>query len=119
MTATFDEALRAWQDEDTGTFTQAVARALADLGTRGLPLQAALRISSYALDAPIEVTVLRTESRGRAIEVRAGIFYTGIIAGCSCADDPTPVTPQNEYCEILLTIDRHTAKAGIVLLEQD
>ena len=32
------------------------------------------------------------------LRVKAGIFYTGIIAGCSCADDPTPIDELNEYC---------------------
>jgi hypothetical protein len=34
------------------------------------------------------------------IQVKAGLLYTGIIVGCSCADDPTPVDEINEYCEM-------------------
>ncbi|WP_296802845.1 hypothetical protein [Thiolapillus sp.] len=50
------------------------------------------------------------------ILVRAGLFYTGIIAGCSCADDPGPVEEQNEYCEISVTIGKHSGKASLTLI---
>ncbi|MEZ5541890.1 MAG: hypothetical protein R3F42_07590 [Pseudomonadota bacterium] len=49
------------------------------------------------------------------IHARAGLFYTGIIAGCSCADDPTPVEEQAEYCVVDITIDRLTGAATIRL----
>ena len=50
------------------------------------------------------------------IHVKAGIFYSGIIAGCSCADDPTPVDEQNEYCEVQFEINKKTAEATVALL---
>jgi hypothetical protein len=45
-----------------------------------------------------------------------GVFFSGIITGCSCADDPTPVETQNEYCELLFAIDKATAETTITLL---
>jgi hypothetical protein len=48
--------------------------------------------------------------------LKAGVFYTGIIAGCSCSDDPSPVDEQNEYCDLLFTIDKLTAETQITLL---
>ena len=50
------------------------------------------------------------------IRVKAGIFYKGIIAGCSCADDPTPAGENNEYCEVQLDIDKTTANTTVELL---
>lgn len=50
------------------------------------------------------------------IHARVGVFFTGIIAGCSCADDPTPVDTQNEYCELRLTIAKATAEAAVTPL---
>jgi hypothetical protein len=52
------------------------------------------------------------------IRVKAGIFYTGVIAGCSCADDPTPINEQNEYCVVQFDIDRATADASVTLLAE-
>jgi hypothetical protein len=51
------------------------------------------------------------------ISVRAGVFFSAVIAGCSCADDPTPVDEINEYCESRVEIDRTTAEARLTLLE--
>jgi hypothetical protein len=52
------------------------------------------------------------------IRVKAGIFYTGVIAGCSCADDPTPVDELNEYCVLQLGIDKKTAETTVTLLAE-
>ena len=54
--------------------------------------------------------VLQSSASAHSIDLKVGIFYTGIIAGCSCADDPSPMDTQNEYCEILLTLDRQTGQ---------
>lgn len=48
------------------------------------------------------------------IRVKAGIFYTGIIAGCSCADDPTPIAEQSEYCVVQLCIDKASVETAVM-----
>ena len=48
--------------------------------------------------------------------MNAGIFYRSVIGGCSCADDPTPVDEQAEYCEVVVEIDKVTAEAKVTLL---
>jgi hypothetical protein len=63
------------------------------------------------------VVVLGVAEEPDYIRVKAGIFYQGIIAGCSCADDPTPVGEQTEYCVVQFDIDKQTAEARITLLE--
>lgn len=90
---------------------------LAGLGVEGLPLQQGLTGSSYATGARPQVMVIRATEADGAIRVRAGVFYTGIIAGCSCADDPTPVEEQAEYCMLQVDIDRVTGAATIALVE--
>jgi hypothetical protein len=51
------------------------------------------------------------------IRARAGIFFQGILSGCSCADDPTPVEEQSEYCELVFNIDKQTAQATVTLID--
>jgi len=53
-----------------------------------------------------------------ALRVRAGVFYKSVIAGCSCADDPTPINERAEYCELEFEIDRKTANARVSLLSE-
>jgi hypothetical protein len=81
-----------------------------------LPLQAALSFGSAVHDAPIEAMLLGATEDADRIEAQVGVFFAGIVAGCNCADDPTPVEPQHEYCELLLIIDKATA-ATVVLVQ--
>jgi hypothetical protein len=109
----FTETLDAW---GTPGFEDALKREVERLDTGRLPLQQALSTSSYVTDSPHKVIVIRVSDDAEFIRVKAGIFYSGIIAGCSCADDPTPVSEQGEYCEVQIQIDRKTAEATVVLL---
>ena len=62
-------------------------------------------------DEPITVLLLTAEADAEQLRVKVGIFFAGVLAGCSCADDPTPVEAQEEYGEWLLTIRRPNAEA--------
>jgi len=83
-----------------------------------LPLQQGLATGNYVIDTPVTVIINRVAGEGDTICVHAGIFYQSMIGGCSCADDPTPVSEINEYCEIQLDIDKVTATAAVVLVAQ-
>ena len=81
-----------------------------------LPLQAGLAHSSYVSESPIEAIVLNARDTPDSLAVKAAIFYSGINSGSCCADDPTPVCEENEYCELQFDIDKHTGVAVISLL---
>ena len=101
----------------TTGFTDVLKRELGEMGTDQLPLQQGMSSGNHALDKRLSVMIISVADDPDQIHVKAGIFYTGIIAGCSCADDPTPVDEQAEYCEIRLDIDKETAATAIRLLE--
>lgn len=82
-----------------------------------LPLQQGLSLSSYIGKTPFSVTILNVVDEARTIKVKTGVFYTGIIAGCSCSDDPSPIDEQNEYCELLFSINKNTAETEVFLLD--
>ncbi|MCB1735290.1 MAG: hypothetical protein H6981_08215 [Gammaproteobacteria bacterium] len=96
-------------------FQQTLKAELEALSDGELPLQAGLMHSSHVGSAPPQVTVLAFDAQARPIAARVGVFYTGVIAGCNCADDPTPVDEQNEYCELEVLIDADTGAATIRL----
>ena len=81
-----------------------------------LPLQQGLSLSSYVGNTPFSAVILNIHDRDNSILIKAGIFYTGIIAGCSCSDDPSPMDEQNEYCELQFKLNKKTAEALITLL---
>lgn len=82
-----------------------------------LPLQQALSGTSAVANEAITVVVLGTHADAAQIHVKVGVFFSGILAGCSCADDPTPIEPQPEYCELSLVIDSATAKTSVKILD--
>lgn len=101
------KSLAAWGAPD---FPAALKREL-EANAAQLPLQAGLTGSSAVFGERIEVMVIASEADAARIRARVGVFFSGIVAGCSCADDPTPVEAQNEYCELMVDIDRRTAAA--------
>lgn len=109
----FANALRAW---GTPGFQAALKEEIEKLNADLLPLQQGLARSSYVAARRPGAMILGATADDRCIRARAGIFYAGIIAGCSCADDPTPVDEIDEYCEISVDIDRRTAEVTIALL---
>lgn len=106
-------SLAAWE---TDGFRTALCREIEALDRHRLPLQQGLARSSMVGEGPIQVMVLGESASEQVIVVRVGVFYTGVIAGCNCADDPTPVDEQTEYCELRIEIDRATAATRASLL---
>jgi len=106
------QSLDAW---GTPGFRDVLKQEIERLDAGLLPLQQALSRSSYVTERPFQVMLLGADEAAGSIHARVGIFYTGVIAGCSCADDPTPVDELNEYCEVLLVIDRRTAATTVSL----
>lgn len=115
--ARLNRSLNAWRTPD---FRDVFKQEVGQLGVNQLPLQQGLSRSSHVSgdDYDYEVVVLNVAEEPQRLLVKAGVFYHGIIAGCSCADDPTPVDEQTEYCEVLFDIDKHTGEAEITLLEE-
>jgi hypothetical protein len=109
----FTDALRAW---GTPGFRDSFKAEIRALNATQLHLQEGLSGSSHALEGQHEAVVLAAAEQDGCIRAKVGIFYAGIIAGCSCADDPTPVDEQTEYCELQIDIDKDTAETTITLL---
>ncbi len=109
----FDQALRAWGSLD---FETVLKREISQLGPAQLPLQQGLSTGNYVTDDPITVVINRVAETENVLRVRAGIFYGGVISGCSCEDDPTPASISIEYCEVQLDIDKATAATAVALV---
>jgi hypothetical protein len=81
-----------------------------------LPLQAGLSQGSYVSENKFTTMILGVSEKTGVILANASIFYTSIIAGCNCADDPSPIEEQTEYCEVQFKINKKTAAATVKLL---
>ncbi len=111
----FSQSLRA---RNTPAFQAVLKQEIEKMDAGCLPLQQGLTTSSYVTDQPFQAMIISVNEEAGLIRAKAGIFYTGIIAGCSCADDPTPIEEQAEYCVVRLDIDSTTAEATVTLLEE-
>jgi hypothetical protein len=83
-------------DAFENTLKQELTAKLAEQQT-ALPLQAAMRHGSSVTDEDIGISLLNWQHLDNVLQVKIGVFFSSLIAGCSCADDPTPVQPLPEY----------------------
>ena len=104
------KSLRAW---GTTQFDAALKKELESLRVDQLSLQQELVSSSYVLDDPHQVMIISVDDTATNVRAKVGVFFSGIIAGCSCADDPTPVEAMNEYCELWVEIDKGSAEGKV------
>ena len=94
----FSNSLHAFSDS---SFEKILKKEIEQMDAKFLPLQQGLSVGGYALYDSFNVMIIRIVDRGEHFQVKAGIFYHGIIAGCSCSDDPSPTDVTTEYCEVL------------------
>ena len=91
----FTKSLNSW---NTPEFKQVLSQEILGLDASDLPLQQALSQSSYVSESAFSVNVQASEENEKSVTTKVGIFFTGIIAGSCCSDDPTPVDELQEYC---------------------
>ncbi len=108
-------SLNAWA---TPAFRDVFIQEVAQLDAAELPLQQGLAHSSHVTARPFQAMLIGASEDAGLLRVKAGIFYTGVIAGCSCADDPTPIDESNEYCVVQFDIDMATAAVTATLLAE-
>jgi len=110
---TLSESLKAWGSDG---FRDALKNEIAQLDVEQLPLQQGLIHSSHAVYDNPGVVILSVKEHEGFVRVKAGVFYSGITSGCSCADDPAPIDVVPEYCELQLDINKATGKVNVSLL---
>jgi len=108
-------ALNAWGGPE---FEAVLKREIMQMDVAQLPLQQALSQSSYTDGADRSVLIISVTDAAAFIRAKTGIFYSGSIPGCSCADDPTPRSSLTEYCEVQFDIDKMTAQTTVTLLPE-
>jgi hypothetical protein len=114
MTIRLAGALRAW---GTPGFNDALKQEIEQMDHDRLPLQQGLSVGNHVLDQPVSAMVIAAAESDGAIRAKVGIFYTSILTGCACTNDPTPESENSEYCVVQLDIDRATAETQVKLVE--
>jgi len=103
-------SLDAW---NSAAFDQVLKEEVEGLEIHLLPLHQFMVHGSHLVGDDFTVTILARGESDHCIRVKLGVFFRSVIAGCSCADDPTPVDERAEYGELWCEIDKATAKAVV------
>jgi len=103
------------QQPQSSTFEKALKRELENLPAGTLPLENGTSRGGFVDDSDISVTVINVKQDENSFQAKVGIFFTEIIAGCGCGDDPMP---ENAYCEMLIIIDKTTSDAKFEVIQQ-
>ena len=104
---------QALHDWPTKSFEQSLKNELLALAPGILPLQQGVAQGGYVDDSDLQFTLLDKSATAHQIVVKVGVFFSEIIAGCSCGDDPVS---EHAYCEISIHIDRQNAEAWFYLV---
>lgn len=110
----FRKSLQAW---GSSNFKQIVQQEILQLDEDSLPLQQGLQHSNYAKASNLETIILNVSDNIDFIFIKAGLFYQGAITGCHCADDPSSADDVNEYCVVMIKINKKTARITTNLTE--
>lgn len=87
-------------------FDERVVKMIHRLGPETLRLQDASRYGSYALQDELSLSLLSWTENAEEVRLRVSLFFTSVIAGCSCADDPTPLDKVNEHAVLTVTLNK-------------
>ncbi len=109
MSLSLPRTLAAWPGE---TFAETLQAELAEADPAALALERLLHHGSHVV-APPGFMILGSEADDTRLRVRLGVFLRSVLAGCACADDPTPLDTREEYGELLLLIDRRDARTEV------
>lgn len=104
------EALKHW---GTTSFDQTLKAVLENLPAGTLPLQQATTQGGIVEDSNISACILSSNGNDSEIEIRTGIFFTEIVAGCNCNDPPMEI---NGYCLIGVCINRISGETRFMII---
>jgi hypothetical protein len=104
------------QSVDSDHLNAAFKVAIKSLSLEQLQLQQAVKNGSIALADGITVMVISQQHNNDQLRLKAGIFFRSIIAGCNCADDPSPVETLEEYAEAWFSISKKDGSFRISLV---
>lgn len=108
----FTSSLRAWNTE---SFARTLKSEIEHLPAGSLPLDQGTSQGGRVGDTGITATIIRVAGDGDAIEADVGIFFSEIVGGCGCGDDPIS---EHAYCEMRVRIDRATAEVEFSMVRE-
>lgn len=107
-----EATLKAWDMPD---FKTVLGDELVETRALERPMQLGLTYGTVALPENLKFVVLDADDDDASIRIHGGVHYTSITTGCTCIDDPSPLSEMPEYVEVDIVIDRTTGDATVKL----
>lgn len=107
---TLTKSLNLWGTEE---FSKTLKEELENLNSGVLPLQMATTQGGLVDDSNLSALINQFSDNDTSIQIKVGIFFNEIVAGCNCDDDPAS---DNTYCELLVSIDKMSAETTFSLI---
>lgn len=105
-------SIKHWPDESV---KQEIKLELLNLEPGSLPLHLATTQGGIVNESNLGLTILSCSDMTDDIVIKAGVFFTEVIGGCNCDDDPIEIPA---YCLISISINKTTAHAVFNLIEE-
>ena len=99
------------QSDSPGALKQSLQQELAQHASH--LVHKAIRCGTDIAPTPWQVMLLSSDFSETTITADISIFFQSLNGGCNCSDNPDPISPENEYGEFVLTIDRSTCDATL------
>ncbi len=107
----FDKVLKSWGSED---FTEQLQQTICALGD-ALPLKDCCKHSGVIDFETIKPIILSSAESDSSVQIKLGVFFSEILSGCACSDDPSQAQMlENGYCELEMLIDKASKQASFI-----
>jgi len=105
--------IKSLRSQGSEAFVETLKGELEGLASGTLPLQKGCSRGGVADDREVAVRVLDVQPGERFIRARVAVFFSEVVVGCSCGDDPLT---ESAYCEVEVAIDRESAEAEFTVV---
>ncbi|SMN11743.1 hypothetical protein SPBRAN_2037 [uncultured Candidatus Thioglobus sp.] len=86
-------------------------KSLKSLAVSDFPLKDCCQHSGDIEENSIDISILSSVEIEHGVQLKIGVFFREILAGCACSDDPSEaISYENGYCELQVNIDKTTEK---------
>lgn len=100
---TLPKSLSSWQ---SNLFKHTFKAEILALDPLSIPLHLATSRGGYIDYGNIELMILSTGEDSTHLKISTGFFFTEVVGGCNCDDDPIEA---NDYCTFLISINKTTS----------
>lgn len=102
-------------DWNSNTLKETLAAEVISLGLDTIPLYLATEQGGLINEDSISLSILSKSEKDHYINIKAGFFFTEIVGGCNCDDDPSET---NIYCVLSIKINKKTASCEFSIEDQ-